>query len=50
MRHRPFSVVFSLQKHYTTVWLGAVDPEINAHSYIVPGLGDAGDLAFGIKE
>ena len=34
----------------TTVWLGAVDPEINAHSYIVPGLGDAGDLAFGIKE
>lgn len=34
----------------TTVWLGAVDPEINAHSYIVPGLGDAGDLAFGKKE
>ncbi|MGM9800453.1 MAG: uracil phosphoribosyltransferase [Muribaculaceae bacterium] len=34
----------------TTVWLGAVDPEINAHSYIVPGLGDAGDLAYGIKE
>ena len=33
----------------TTVWLGAVDPEINAHSYIVPGLGDAGDLAYGIK-
>lgn len=34
----------------TTIWLGAVDPEINAHSYIVPGLGDAGDLAFGVKE
>ena len=34
----------------TTVWLGDVDPEINAHSYIVPGLGDAGDLAYGIKE
>lgn len=34
----------------TTVWIGAVDPEINAHSYIVPGLGDAGDLAYGIKE
>ena len=33
----------------TTVWIGAVDPEINAHSYIVPGLGDAGDLAFGEK-
>lgn len=34
----------------TTVWCGAIDPEINAHSYIVPGLGDAGDLAYGEKE
>lgn len=34
----------------TTVWAGAIDPEINSHSYIVPGLGDAGDLAFGVKE
>lgn len=34
----------------TTVWVGAIDSEINAHSYIVPGLGDAGDLAYGIKE
>jgi uracil phosphoribosyltransferase len=34
----------------TTVWVGAVDAEINAHSYIVPGLGDAGDLAYGVKE
>lgn len=34
----------------TTIWVGAIDPEINAHSYIVPGLGDAGDLAYGIKE
>lgn len=34
----------------TTLWIGAVDPEINSHSYIVPGLGDAGDLAYGIKE
>jgi len=34
----------------TTLWIGAIDPEINAHSYIVPGLGDAGDLAYGIKE
>jgi len=33
----------------TTLWIGAIDPEINAHSYIVPGLGDAGDLAFGEK-
>lgn len=34
----------------TTIWVGAIDKEINAHSYIVPGLGDAGDLAYGIKE
>lgn len=33
----------------TTVWIGAVDPKINSHFYIVPGLGDAGDLAFGTK-
>lgn len=34
----------------TTIWIGDIDPEINSHSYIVPGLGDAGDLAFGEKE
>lgn len=34
----------------TTAWVGAIDPVINGHSYIVPGLGDAGDLAYGIKE
>ncbi|HNZ62392.1 MAG TPA: uracil phosphoribosyltransferase [Paludibacteraceae bacterium] len=33
----------------TTVWAAAIDPEINSHSYIIPGLGDAGDLAFGEK-
>ena len=33
-----------------TIWLGAVDQEMTAQSYIVPGLGDAGDLAFGKKE
>jgi uracil phosphoribosyltransferase len=32
-----------------TLWLGAVDDELTAQSYIVPGLGDAGDLAFGCK-
>jgi uracil phosphoribosyltransferase len=32
-----------------TLWLGAVDEELTAQSYIVPGLGDAGDLAFGEK-
>ncbi len=34
----------------TTVWIGAIDDHINAHSYIVPGLGDAGDLAYGTKD
>lgn len=33
----------------TTVWIAAVDPKLNEHSYIVPGLGDAGDLCFGEK-
>lgn len=31
------------------IWLGAVDEELTAKSYIVPGLGDAGDLSFGLK-
>lgn len=30
-------------------WIAAVDPELNDKSYIVPGLGDAGDLAYGTK-
>lgn len=32
------------------IWLGAIDEELTTRSYIVPGLGDAGDLAFGVKE
>lgn len=31
------------------IWAGAIDDELTAKSYIVPGLGDAGDLAFGEK-
>ena len=34
----------------TTLWIAAIDPDLNAHSYIVPGLGDAGDLACGEKD
>ncbi|PCJ24912.1 MAG: uracil phosphoribosyltransferase [Flavobacteriales bacterium] len=33
-----------------TLWVGAIDDELTAQSYIVPGLGDAGDLSFGSKE
>lgn len=32
-----------------TLWLAGVDEELNAKSYIIPGLGDAGDLAYGSK-
>jgi len=32
-----------------TIWMGAVDKDLNSKSYIVPGCGDAGDLAFGAK-
>ena len=32
-----------------TLWVGAIDPILNEHKYIVPGLGDAGDLAYGEK-
>jgi uracil phosphoribosyltransferase len=32
-----------------TIWCGAIDAELNSQSYILPGLGDAGDLAFGNK-
>lgn len=41
-----------IKEHFpadTTLWIGAIDEEVNAHSYIVPGLGDAGDLAYGTK-
>lgn len=40
------------QKHITgpvSFWIGELDPELNSKSYIVPGLGDAGDLAYGSK-
>ncbi len=43
-----------LQKHLpadkVTLWVAAIDEELTSHSYIVPGLGDAGDLAFGEKK
>lgn len=41
-----------LRKHLpdtVSIWVGALDKELTAQSYIVPGLGDAGDLAFGVK-
>jgi len=42
-----------LSKHLphkkVTLWVGAIDEELTVKSYIVPGLGDAGDLAYGDK-
>lgn len=31
------------------IWMGSLDEELTAKSYIVPGLGDAGDLSYGLK-
>lgn len=52
----PIASVFAveyLQKHLpqgkVTLWTAAMDEELTSHSYIVPGLGDAGDLAYGEK-
>ena len=40
-----------VQRHFSnvTIWAGDVDDELTAKGYIVPGLGDAGDLCFGPK-
>lgn len=40
----------NLSQKNVTIWLGAIDDELTVKSYIVPGLGDAGDLAYGGKE
>ena len=52
----PIASVFAveyLQKHLpvdkVTLWTAALDEELTSQSYIVPGLGDAGDLAYGEK-
>ena len=39
-----------LPQDITTIWAAAVDEQLNEHAYIVPGLGDAGDLCYGEKE
>ncbi len=40
----------TFSKYKLTIWTGAIDDELTAKAYIVPGLGDAGDLAYGKKE
>lgn len=39
----------TIKDENVTLWVAAVDKELNDHKYIVPGLGDAGDLAYGYK-
>ena len=41
MKHMP--------RQDTTIWVAAVDEELTSRAYIVPGIGDAGDLAYGEK-
>ncbi|MBR6878123.1 MAG: uracil phosphoribosyltransferase [Bacteroidales bacterium] len=38
-----------MSRQPVTIWVGSVDDELTARAYVVPGLGDAGDLAFGAK-
>ena len=52
----PISSIYAveyLEKHLpadkVTLWVASIDEELTSRSYIVPGLGDAGDLAYGIK-
>lgn len=42
-------VMKNMPRQTTTVWVAAVDEELTSRSYIVPGIGDAGDLAYGEK-
>jgi uracil phosphoribosyltransferase len=39
----------TMSRRPVTIWVGSVDDELTARAYVVPGLGDAGDLAFGAK-
>lgn len=43
----------SIRRRYSsqniTIWLGALDAELTVRSFVVPGIGDVGDLAFGYK-
>jgi uracil phosphoribosyltransferase len=42
-------LINKIRAENVTLWLGAIDEGMTPHSYIVPGLGDAGDLAYGEK-
>ena len=39
----------SLSRKPVTIWVGSIDEELTARAYVVPGMGDVGDLAYGEK-
>ena len=39
----------ALSRQPVTIWVGSVDEELTARAYVVPGMGDVGDLAYGEK-
>lgn len=47
--HEGLSYIRKKLPENTTIWVGAIDDELTAQAYIVPGLGDAGDLSYGSK-
>lgn len=49
-QHAVDYITNTFPKKKTTIWCGAIDPHLDENFYIVPGLGDAGDLAYGEKD
>ena len=47
--HKAINYLQSVMPENTTLWCAAIDPILNEQKYIVPGLGDAGDLCYGEK-
>ena len=47
--HQSVAYLQNIMPDNVTLWCAAIDPVLNEKKYIVPGLGDAGDLCFGEK-
>lgn len=46
----PEGIEYIQSRHNVDIYCGAIDLKLDENKYIVPGLGDAGDLAFGVKQ
>lgn len=44
------AILEAIPEKNVTLWVGAIDATLNEKAYIIPGLGDAGDLAYGVKK